>query len=157
MRLVGPDGQEAGVGTPGRLLVRTPNMMIGYWNDTLRSHQALGTGWLDTQDILKVDEDGYYWFLGRASEVIVRTPERTLAQVIEALGGASAVEEAALVGIPDPVAGQAPVASTARGHGRRPRRRGPPRLGLGAGRYPHRGTTTGPCCPDHVSGWTGSG
>lgn len=111
MRLVGPDGQEAGVGTPGRLLVRTPNMMIGYWNDTLRTHQALGTGWLDTQDILQVDEDGYYWFLGRASEVIVRNAVNvSSAQVIEALAEHPAVEEAALVGVPDPVAGQAPVA-----------------------------------------------
>lgn len=110
-RLVGPDGTDIGVDTPGRLLVRSPNMMVGYWNDTLGTHRAMGSGWLDTRDVAQMDADGYFWFEGRAADVIVRNAVNvSSALVVEAMTEHPAVEEAALVGIPDPVARQAPVA-----------------------------------------------
>ncbi|GAB6126159.1 class I adenylate-forming enzyme family protein [Humidesulfovibrio idahonensis] len=110
-RLVGPDGSDAGVDEPGRLLVRSPNMMVGYWNDTLATHRAIGAGWLDTGDLARIDADGDYWFLGRAADVIVRNAVNvSSALVVEALLEHPAVEEAALVGIADPEAGQVPVA-----------------------------------------------
>ena len=58
----------AGIGDGGRLCVRGPNVMLGY----LRSGQiappstARGPGWYDTGDIVRVDEDGFVWILGRA-------------------------------------------------------------------------------------------
>jgi len=110
-RIVGRDGEDAGANTPGRLLVRSPNMMVGYWNDTLGTHRALGSGWLDTKDIAQVDADGDYWFVGRAADVIVRDATNvSSAQVVEALTEHPAVEEAALVGVRDALAGQVPVA-----------------------------------------------
>lgn len=111
IRLVGPDGRDARVGEPGRLLVRSPNMMVGYWNDTLRTHQALSSGWFDTHDVIKMDEDGDYWFIGRAADVIVRnTVNVSTALIIEALTDHADVESAAVVGVLDPIEGQAPVA-----------------------------------------------
>lgn len=110
-RIIGPDGTEVGVDTPGRLLVRSPNMMVGYWNDTLGTHRAMGSGWLETRDVAQMDADGDYWFLGRAADVIVRNAVNvSSALVVEALTEHPAVEEAALVGLPDPEAGQVPVA-----------------------------------------------
>jgi len=110
-RVAGPDGTDAGEDTPGRLLVRSPNMMVGYWNDTLATHRAMGSGWLDTRDVARIDAEGNYWFLGRATDVIVRNAVNvSSALVVDALTEHPAVEEAALVGIPDPAAGQAPVA-----------------------------------------------
>ncbi len=69
MRLVDEEGRETGDGEVGRLFVRSRNLMAGYWNDTLSTHRALETGWFDTQDLMKRDGDGYYWFIGRASDV----------------------------------------------------------------------------------------
>ena len=86
MRLVDQNGREVDPGEVGRLRVRTPNMMVGYWNDTLQTHRVMGTGWFDTQDLMKVDEDGDYWFMGRGSEVIVRNGANVAsALVIETL------------------------------------------------------------------------
>jgi acyl-coenzyme A synthetase/AMP-(fatty) acid ligase len=111
IRLAGPDGRDARVDEPGRLLVRSPNMMAGYWNDTLRTHQALSSGWFDTQDVVKMDEDGDYWFIGRAADVIVRNAVNvSTALIIEALTAHTDVESAAVVGVLDPIEGQAPVA-----------------------------------------------
>lgn len=110
-RIIGPDGADAGVNTPGRLLVRSPNMMVGYWNDTLGTHRAMGSGWLETRDVARVDADGDFWFVGRAADVIVRNAINvSSAMVVEALTEHPAVQEAALVGVRDALAGQAPVA-----------------------------------------------
>jgi len=110
-RIIGPDGEDAGVDRPGRLLVRSPNMMVGYWNDTLGTHRAMGAGWLETRDMARVDADGDFWFEGRAADVIVRNAVNvSSAMVVEALTEHPAVQEAALVGVRDALAGQAPVA-----------------------------------------------
>jgi len=110
-RIIGPEGRDAGVDRPGRLQVRSPNMMVGYWNDTLGTHQGMGSGWLETRDMARVDADGDFWFEGRAADVIVRNAVNvSSAMVVEAMTEHPAVEEAALVGIADPEAGQAPVA-----------------------------------------------
>ena len=110
-RLVAEDGSAVGPGETGRLLVRTKNWMVGYWNDTLRTHQAIGSGWFDTQDLASMDKDGYYWFRGRSHDVIVRNATNVAsALVTDVLLEHPAIAEAVLVGMPDAVAGQLPVA-----------------------------------------------
>ena len=111
LRLVDRDGREVAPGAVGRLQIRNPNMMVGYWNDTLLTHQALGTGWLETQDLMRVDADGDYRFMGRGSEVIVRNGANVAsARVIESLLDHPAIAEAILVGLPDRCEGQVPIA-----------------------------------------------
>ena len=110
-RLVDVDGRDVKQGKTGRLLVRTRNWMVGYWNDTLRTHQAIGSGWFDTQDLVCMDEDGYYWFRGRTQDVIVRNATNVAsALVTDVLLEHPSVAEAVLVGMPDVIAGQVPVA-----------------------------------------------
>ena len=110
-RLVDAAGRDVKQGETGRLLVRTRNWMVGYWNDTLRTHQAIGSGWFDTQDLVCMDEDGYYWFRGRVQDVIVRNAINVAsALVTDVLLEHPAVAEAVLVGVPDVIAGQVPVA-----------------------------------------------
>jgi acyl-coenzyme A synthetase/AMP-(fatty) acid ligase len=110
-RLADADGRDVKQGETGRLLVRTRNWMVGYWNDTLRTHQAIGSGWFDTQDLVCMDEDGYYWFRGRVQDVIVRNAINVAsALVTDVLLEHPCVAEAVLVGMPDVVAGQVPVA-----------------------------------------------
>lgn len=111
MRLVDKDGREVAPGEVGHLHIRTPNMMVGYWNDTLLTHRAMGSGWLETPDLFRIDEDGDYRFLGRDSEIIVRTGANVAsARVIESMLLHPAIAEAVLVGVPDQREGQVPIA-----------------------------------------------
>jgi long-chain acyl-CoA synthetase len=111
MRLVDGAGREVPPGAIGRLRLGTPNMRVGYWNDTLLTHRVMGSGWLETQDLLRIDEDGDYRFMGRNSEIIVRNGANVAsALVIESLLQHPAIAEAILVGMPDPRDGQVPIA-----------------------------------------------
>ena len=78
-----------GVTEGGRLLVRGPNVMRGYLNpDADAKFQALG-GWYDTGDIVRVDEDGYLYILGRLKRFAKVSGEMiSLTAVEDALAGA---------------------------------------------------------------------
>ncbi|MCI0539166.1 MAG: AMP-binding protein, partial [Verrucomicrobiales bacterium] len=78
-----------GVSEGGRLLVRGPNVMRGYLNpDANEKFQALG-GWYDTGDIVRVDEDGYLYILGRLKRFAKVSGEMvSLTAVEDALAGA---------------------------------------------------------------------
>jgi acyl-coenzyme A synthetase/AMP-(fatty) acid ligase len=110
MRLVDDKKLEVKPGQVGHLQVRAEGMMAGYWNDGLQPFSS-ENGWLDTHDLMKIDEDGWYWFMGRASEAIVHQGMNVAtAQVREVLTNHPAISEAFLVGVPDRFAEQFPVA-----------------------------------------------
>ncbi|OLN30520.1 non-ribosomal peptide synthetase [Desulfovibrio sp. DV] len=111
MRLVDDAGQGVPEGSPGRLLVTSANMMAGYFNDTMATHRAIGTGWYDTGDCMRRDAEGDYWFLGRSGDIIVRHAVQVAAALVaDVLAGYPGVAEAVVVGAPDAEAGQVPVA-----------------------------------------------
>jgi acyl-coenzyme A synthetase/AMP-(fatty) acid ligase len=111
MRLVDDAGQGVPEGSPGRLHVSSANMMVGYFNDTMATHRAIGTGWYDTGDLMRRDAEGDYWFLGRSGDVIVRHAVQVAASLVaDVLAGYPGVAEAVVVGAPDAEAGQVPVA-----------------------------------------------
>uniref|UniRef100_I2Q592 Acyl-CoA synthetase (AMP-forming)/AMP-acid ligase II n=1 Tax=Desulfovibrio sp. U5L TaxID=596152 RepID=I2Q592_9BACT len=111
MRLVDDAGRDVPEGRPGRLLVSSANMMVGYFNDTMATHRAIGSGWYDTGDLMRRDAEGDYWFLGRSGDVIVRHAVQVAAALVaDILAGYPGVAEAVVVGVPDAEAGQVPVA-----------------------------------------------
>jgi acyl-coenzyme A synthetase/AMP-(fatty) acid ligase len=111
LRLVDDAGRDVPEGSPGRLLVTSANMMVGYFNDTMATHRAIGTGWYDTGDLMRRDAAGDYWFLGRGGDVIVRHAVQVAAALVaDVLAGHPGVAEAVVVGAPDVEAGQVPVA-----------------------------------------------
>lgn len=111
MRLVDDAGRDVPEGSPGRLLVSSANMMVGYFNDTMATHRAIGTGWYDTGDCMRRDAAGDYWFLGRSGDVIVRHAVKVAAALVaDVLAGYPGLAEAVVVGVPDAEAGQVPVA-----------------------------------------------
>lgn len=111
MRLVNDAGQDVAGGSPGRLLVSSANMMVGYFNDTMATHRAIGTGWYDTGDLMRRDAAGDYLFLGRCGDVIVRHAVQVAAALVaDILAGYPGLAEAVVVGAPDAEAGQVPVA-----------------------------------------------
>ncbi len=62
------DANEDGM---GELVVKGPNVMIGYYNDEKATKEVLNNGWFRTGDLAKIDEDGYIFICGRKKSVIV--------------------------------------------------------------------------------------
>jgi long-chain acyl-CoA synthetase len=102
VRLVDDVGRDALPGEVGEMLVKSEAVTIGYWDDPEATAAALQDGWLRTGDLARVDEDGYYWFVGRKKELIIRGGSNiSPLEVEEALYQHPAVREAGVVGVPD--------------------------------------------------------
>jgi long-chain acyl-CoA synthetase len=107
LRLVDAAGHDVPPGEVGEILVHSPGAMVGYWNDPAATAATLQDGWLRTGDLGRVDEDGYYWFVGRQKEIIVRGGSNiSPLEVEEALYEHPAVREAGVVGVPDEAWGE---------------------------------------------------
>jgi acetyl-CoA synthetase len=91
----------------GELALRPgwPSMFRGYWNESERYNKCFVGGWYLTGDLAKRDGDGYYWFVGRADDVI-KTSGHLIGpfEVENVLIEHTAVAEAGVIGKPDPVA-----------------------------------------------------
>lgn len=91
----------------GQLIVRGPQAMGGYWNKPAETAKKLKGGWIYTGDLFSRDEDGFFTFHGRADDMIVSGGENIYPrEVEEILYRAPGVQEAAVVGLPDPKWGQ---------------------------------------------------
>jgi acetyl-CoA synthetase len=111
-RVLVVDGQVQVVDAPdaaGELALRPgwPSMFRGYLNDDARYAECFAGGWYLTGDVASRDADEYYWFLGRADDVI-KSAGHLIGpfEVESALMEHPAVAEAGVIGKPDPVAGE---------------------------------------------------
>jgi acyl-CoA synthetase (AMP-forming)/AMP-acid ligase II len=96
------DGNELPAKCEGRLWIRSPTTMTGYWNRPDATAEVLVDGWLDTGDVMSVDEDGYLWFAGRKKQIIVHDGSNISPQDVEgALLAHPAVAAAGVVGVHD--------------------------------------------------------
>jgi acyl-CoA synthetase (AMP-forming)/AMP-acid ligase II len=96
------DGNELPAKCEGRLWIRSPTTMTGYWNRPDATAEVLVDGWLDTGDVMSVDEDGYLWFAGRKKQIIVHDGSNISPQDVEgALLAHPAVASAGVVGVHD--------------------------------------------------------
>ncbi len=108
----GPDGHVVLVEAPdvqGELLLKTPwpSMMRGYLHEQERYRKCFADGWYFTGDLARRDVEGYYWFVGRADDVIKSSGHLIGPFEVEsALIEHPAVAEAGVIGIPDPTAGE---------------------------------------------------
>ena len=102
LRLVDDQGRDTPQGKVGEILVKSEAMMAGYWNNPEATKAALTNGWLHTGDLAWMDEDGYYWFVGRKKDIIVRGGSNiSPLEVEEILYQHPAIKEAAVIGAPD--------------------------------------------------------
>jgi len=106
----GPDGTIAVIDDPdeqGELALKPgwPSMFRAYLNEPERYAKCFGGGWYLTGDLARRDQDGYYWFVGRADDVI-KTSGHLVGpfEVESVLMEHPAVAEAGVIGKPDPVA-----------------------------------------------------
>ncbi|GIW41100.1 MAG: AMP-dependent ligase [Candidatus Binatia bacterium] len=108
VRIVDEEGKEVPPGTVGELWVRTPRVMKGYAGADSPLREG---GWLPTRDMAWVDDEGYLYLAGRKDDIIIRGGENIAPAEVEAvLGSHPAVDEAAVVGVPDVEWGQKVVA-----------------------------------------------
>jgi acetyl-CoA synthetase len=96
-------------GVEGELALRSgwPSMFRGYWNEPERYAKCFAGGWYLTGDLATVDGDGYFWFVGRADDVIKSMGHLIGPFEVESLlMKHPAVAEAGVIGKPDPMAGE---------------------------------------------------
>jgi acyl-CoA synthetase (AMP-forming)/AMP-acid ligase II len=107
VRVVDAEGAALPDGKTGELLVRSPAMMVGYWNDPAATAEALRGGWVHTGDLARRDADGCFWFVGRKKEIVIRGGSNISPLEVEAaIDAHPAVHLSCVVGVPDAHFGQ---------------------------------------------------
>jgi fatty-acyl-CoA synthase len=107
VRVLDPDGAEVAPGEVGEVVVQGPNVMAGYWDDPDQTAAVLRDGWYHTGDAGSVDEEGFLYIRDRYKDMIISGGENVYpAEVESALLELPTVQEAAVIGVPDPKWGE---------------------------------------------------
>jgi acyl-CoA synthetase (AMP-forming)/AMP-acid ligase II len=102
VQIVDQADQPLPPGQVGEIAIRTERVMRGYHGQDEATQQTLRQGWLRTRDLGWMDEEGYIFLAGRQSDLIIRGGENIAPDEVEqALESHPAVDEAAVIGIPD--------------------------------------------------------
>jgi len=101
-KIIDYDGKELGPGQVGELLFKTNRMMKGYFSNPEMTEKTLKDRWLYTGDLLKTDEEGYYYIVDRAKDMITCGGENIFPVEIEdALMDHPKIDDVACIGYPD--------------------------------------------------------
>lgn len=104
-------GEECLPGTLGEIVVRGPNVMLGYWNREEDTAAAIRDGWFHSGDIGRIDERGFFYIVDRVKDMIVVGGLKVYpAEVERVLLDQAMVTQAAVVGLEDDVFGEQVVA-----------------------------------------------
>jgi acyl-CoA synthetase (AMP-forming)/AMP-acid ligase II len=107
VRVVDLAGRDMPPGGEGELIVRGPNVMLGYHGNAEATKAALRDGWYRTGDLATVDRNGYLTITGRLKEIIIRGGQNiSPAEVEEAIYAFPAVLDCAVVGVPHEFLGE---------------------------------------------------
>lgn len=105
------DGKEAGPGEPGELVMRGPQIMMGYWKEPQATAAVLHDGWYFSGDVVRCDVEGFYYVLDRSKEMIkYKGFPVAPAEVESVLLEHAAVRDCGVIAKPDPAAGEIPCA-----------------------------------------------
>ncbi len=108
LRIVDDAGRPLPPGTSGEVAVRGPNVARGYLNRPEETALAFRCGWFRTGDVGRMDADGFVYLLDRKKDVVITGGENVYTSEVEAaLYQHPGVNEAAVVGVPDDVYGEA--------------------------------------------------
>ena len=111
MKIGSSSGNDVPDGEVGEIFVRGALCCSGYWNDPAESAKLFRDGWMRTGDLGRRDSDGFFWFEGRLKQIIIRGGSNISPLEVEAaLYRHPAVFEAGVVGNPDSLYGEVPVA-----------------------------------------------
>jgi len=108
------EGRRVGPGGVGELVIRGSHVMRGYWENPAATAECYRPGptpgerVLYSGDLFRMDEGGYFYFVARKDDIIKSRGEKVSPKEVEnVLYGIEGVVEAAVVGVPDPILGQA--------------------------------------------------
>ena len=102
VRIMDEEGNPVTQGDVGEIVARGARLMKGYWNMPEVTAETIRDGWLYTGDLGYLDEDGYIFLAGRSKDFIKRGGEMVSPQEVEqVLCSHPAVDEAAVIGVPD--------------------------------------------------------
>ncbi|MEA5516844.1 long-chain fatty acid--CoA ligase [Nodularia sp. UHCC 0506] len=107
MKIINSDGTEAEVNQLGEIIVRGPNVMLGYWNNPDETAKVIKNGWLYTGDIGRIDEEGYFYIVDRLKDMINLSGLKVYpAEVENVIYQHPAVAEVAVYGVPNLLQGE---------------------------------------------------
>ena len=99
--------QTLPIGEHGELVVRGPQVMLGYWNRDAETAEMIRDGWLYTGDIARMDADGYFYISGRKKDMIIVSGYNVYPDEVDGvLAAHPAVLESATIGLPDERCGE---------------------------------------------------
>jgi long-chain acyl-CoA synthetase len=111
VRIVDLNGHDVPSGAEGQLIVRGPNVMLGYHNKPTETAEALRGGWYHTGDLARTDPNGFITITGRLKELIIRGGQNIApAEVEDAVLSHPDVLDCAVAGIPHEHLGEVPAA-----------------------------------------------
>ena len=107
VRIVDDQDQPVPANVVGELTCRGPNVMKGYYKDPEGTAEALRGGWLHTGDLARMDEEGFVYIVDRKKDMIISGGENIYPRELEeVLYRHPKIQDAAVVGIPDPLWGE---------------------------------------------------
>ena len=114
MRTVDPDSEtlvDVAPGEVGELIMKGPDVMLGYWRNPEATAKTIVDGWLRTGDLARIDDEGYVYIVDRSKDMLISGGLNVYPAEIEAvLTAIDGVAECAVIGVPDERWGETPVA-----------------------------------------------
>jgi fatty-acyl-CoA synthase len=100
-RVLKEDGTECRAHEIGELCLNGPMMMSGYWNNEKATQESIKEGWLHTGDLVKFDDEGFFYVVGRKKDMFISGGENVYpAEVEQVLSQLPQIREVAVVGMP---------------------------------------------------------
>jgi fatty-acyl-CoA synthase len=113
-RIVDENDREVATGEVGELVLRGPNIFVGYWGLPEATAEAFRGGWFHTGDLGRVDDEGFITLVDRKKDMIITGGENVYPiEVEQVLWRHQAIREVAVVGVPHPKWGETPIAVVA--------------------------------------------
>lgn len=101
-KIVNGKGKEAGIDEVGELWMRSPVVTPGYWKKEKETAEAITDGWFHTGDMMRKDEEGYYYVVDRKKNMFISGGENVYPSEIESfLLTNDKIKETAVIGVPD--------------------------------------------------------
>ncbi|WYL95195.2 MAG: AMP-binding protein [Gloeotrichia echinulata IR180] len=107
IKIVDSDDDEVELGQLGEIVVRGPNVMLGYWNRPFETAQVMKNGWFHTGDIGYMDSDGFFYVVDRLKDMVNVSGFKVYPTEVEnVIYQHPAIAEVAVYGIPNPIKGE---------------------------------------------------
>jgi long-chain acyl-CoA synthetase len=106
MKIFDDDDRELPQGQQGEIVIRSPMVMKGYWNNPEMTAEVIRNGWLHTGDVGYVDEGGYFFITDRKKDIIKGGENISPRPIEEVLFSHPKISEAAVIGVKDAVYGE---------------------------------------------------